>query len=238
MNCQATQALYHNAIDCRRQGQIALYRHALTKGRRSQLWAGLTGRSPWLLSLEEISHACTVQARSSGGTRTVAITQICGSEGRAGDFDRDFSPLQDHTCERWLGIASALQQGRYLPPVALIQVGDLYFVRDGHHRISVARALGQKAIEATVEVWQVDRPLPWEQLSPAPSHRRAGNHKEPRTLASGSHLASILGWLRSILCPVPGHRTGLRTGQAASEMVSGLLRQPPQGGRDLPCQAA
>jgi hypothetical protein len=49
-----------------------------------------------------------------------------------------------------------------LPPVVLVQVGDVYFVRDGHHRISVARALGQLDIEAEVTVWEVAGPLPWD----------------------------------------------------------------------------
>jgi hypothetical protein len=46
--------------------------------------------------------------------------------------------------------------------VELIQIGEVYFVQDGHHRISVARALGQRTIEAQVVVWQVSGPLPWE----------------------------------------------------------------------------
>ena len=50
-----------------------------------------------------------------------------------------------------------------MPPVELVQVRDAYFVRDGHHRISVARALGQRDIEAEVMVWHVDGPLPWEE---------------------------------------------------------------------------
>ena len=53
--------------------------------------------------------------------------------------------------------------GDIAPPVELIQVGDLYFVRDGHHRISVARAMGQEAIEAKVTAWHVVGSLPWEQ---------------------------------------------------------------------------
>ena len=194
MMCQATQAVYQNALDSRQQGQNALYEQALARGRRGQLWSGLRGRSRRLLSLEEISQACTVQARCSGGARTVAIAQICGSENRASDFDCDFNPIQDHTHDRWLGIASALQRGRSLPPVALIQVGDRYFVRDGHHRISVTRALGQTAIEATVEVWQVNRPLPWEELSQEPGRRRGGSQEEPRS-------DSILGWLSGLLRP-------------------------------------
>ena len=54
-----------------------------------------------------------------------------------------------------------------LPPVALIQVGHLYFVRDGHHRISVARALGQETIDAEVTVWDVACPPAWEPQVPA-----------------------------------------------------------------------
>jgi hypothetical protein len=197
MICEATRAVYQNAVDCRQQGHIALYHTALQRGQRGQLWSSLTGRSRRLLSLEEVSAACTVQARSSAGVRTVAIDQICGSENRAVDFDCDFNPLQDHTHDRWLGIASAMQRGRTLPPVALIQVGDHYFVRDGHHRISVARALGQTAIEATVEIWQVETPISWEKSAQTTRHRRTRKHEDVRP-------ASILGWLSGILQPAEG----------------------------------
>jgi hypothetical protein len=52
--------------------------------------------------------------------------------------------------------------GMSMPPVELVQVKDAYFVRDGHHRISVARAMGQRDIEAEVMVWHLDGHLPWE----------------------------------------------------------------------------
>jgi hypothetical protein len=78
--------------------------------------------------------------------------------------------------------------------VALIQVSDRYSVRDGRHRNAVTWALGPKAIEATVEVWQVDGPLPWEQRAQAPSHGRAGNREE-------LHPAALLGWLSGLLHP-------------------------------------
>jgi len=199
MMSPARQALYHNAPDCRQHGQHALYARALERGRRGQLWSGFSRTSRGLLSLEEISQAGTVQARSSGETCMVAIAHICGSENRAADFDCDFNPLQDRTRDRWLGIASALQRGRCLPPVALIQVCDRYFVRDGHHRISVAKALGQKTIEATVEVWQAGETLPWEQMSQASSRRHARNHEGPSRLVRGSRPALILGWLSGLL---------------------------------------
>ena len=139
-----------------------LYRSALGRGRRGQFWSKLTGGSRCLLGLKSIEANCRVRADSDAGQRTVPIAQIGGSEGRAGDFDRDFNPIRGHTRQRWLGIAAAREQGKALPPVSLVQVGDIYFVKDGHHRISVARAFGQEAIEAKVVVWQVEGALPWE----------------------------------------------------------------------------
>ena len=60
----------------------------------------------------------------------------------------------------WLSVAVARQRGKSLPQVQLIQVGDVCFCRDGYHRIPVARALGQRDIEAEVTVWQVDGQCP------------------------------------------------------------------------------
>jgi hypothetical protein len=91
------------------------------------------------------------------------IEQIRGSAARSADFDSLFYPSQGHSQKRWVSIAAARMMAFVLPPVELIQVGDSYFVRDGHYRISVARALGEEYIEAEVTVWQVSQPLPGEQ---------------------------------------------------------------------------
>jgi hypothetical protein len=117
-----------------------------------------------------------VIGRYSAGSQTVALKQIKGSvsTGREQDYDLDFYPLQEHDRERWKNVAVVWQAGLSLPPVELIQVGELYFVRDGHHRVSVARALGQSYIDAVVTVWQVAEPLPAAAGSqtnkPCPSH--------------------------------------------------------------------
>jgi len=147
----------------------SLYSRARSQGWQGQIWSTLTGRSRRLLTLAEIEANSTVHARRYAGIRTVPIGQVRGSQGRSNDFDRDFNPLQDHNKRRWLGVAAARERGKPLPPVQLVQVGDVYFVQDGHHRISVARALGQRAIEATVMVWQVTGPLPWEESAAAHS---------------------------------------------------------------------
>ena len=129
-----------------------LYSRARDRGLWGQVWSTLTGRSRRLLALGEIEATYTVHAHRYAGIRTVPISQIRGSGGRSDDFDRDFNPLQDHNKRRWLSIATARRRGKALPPVGLVQIGDVHFVCDGHHRISVARAMGQQDIEAKVMV--------------------------------------------------------------------------------------
>ncbi len=138
------------------------YRDALLRARLRQAWSVLTGQSRRLLDLEDVRTACAIRGRHYAGARSVPIDKIRGSEGRSTDFDTDFQPLKEHAKGRWLSIAAAREQGVALPVVDLIQIGDLYFVRDGHHRISVARAWGQETIDAEVTVWEVVGPLPWE----------------------------------------------------------------------------
>jgi hypothetical protein len=187
---------------------VALYNRARSRGQRGRAWSALTGRPRRLLPLAEVDAACAVQTRRYTGMQTVPIGRIGGSEGRSNDFDRDFNPLQHHTKGRWLGIATARRRGKEMPPVELIRVGDVYFVRDGHHRISVARALGQRDVEAEVTVWQVSGPLPWEQPASVPGatgqevraelrHKRAkdGARLQERFLPGLSNLLAAV-WMR------------------------------------------
>jgi hypothetical protein len=139
-----------------------LYHTARNWGRMHRVRSLLTGKSHRLFSLEAIQTVCDVRGRRYAGVQIVPIRQIRGSVGRPKDFDVNFAPLQTHTKARWLSIAVARQAGEEMPPVKLIRIGDVYFVRDGHHRISVARALGQQEIEAEVIVWQIAGPLPWK----------------------------------------------------------------------------
>jgi hypothetical protein len=138
---------------------LRLYQRMRRRGWLGQLWTALTGQTRHLFDLGAIEAHYATGDRRHGGCRTVPLRQIRGSEGRCREFDLSFHPLQSHSAARWLSIATASRMGVALPPVELIQVGDVYFVRDGHHRISVARALGQTQIDAKVTVWQVSRPM-------------------------------------------------------------------------------
>jgi hypothetical protein len=146
-----------------------LYAAARNRARLRRVWSALTGRPHRLLDLAAVQARCDVRHRYQAGIHTVPIRQIRGSEGRSRDFDADFRPLRAHTKTRWSGVAGARWRGLALPPVTLIQIGGIYFVRDGHHRISVARAFGQPDIEAEVTIWQVSGPLPWERAASAHS---------------------------------------------------------------------
>ncbi len=169
----------------------SLYTRARDQGRRAQFWSALIGRSRGLFDLACVEADCRVTTSYDAGLQMVSIDRIRGSEGRVHDFDCDFYPLKDYNRERWLGIAKARDRGKSLPPVALIQVGDLYFVRDGHHRISVARALGQSEIEAIVIVWQVEGTLPWEVPALASSHRSVGQQIDIGRVFEGLRRGSV-----------------------------------------------
>jgi len=134
-----------------------LYQAARRRARLGKLCSALTGRCRHLFHLSAIQDACGVGGRHYAGTQAVPIDHIRGSEGRCSEFDASFWPLQTRTKRRWLSIALAHYMGESLPPVELIQVGEFYFVRDGHHRISVAKAMGQTYIDAQVIVWEVNR---------------------------------------------------------------------------------
>jgi hypothetical protein len=73
----------------------------------------------------------------------------------ADEFDAEFNPTQERSRNRWIGVALEKMHGRDLPPVELVLVNGVYYVRDGHHRISVSRALGQDFIDAEVTIMKL-----------------------------------------------------------------------------------
>jgi hypothetical protein len=103
--------------------------------------------------LEDVIATRSLSHRHHDGTRAIAIDQIHGTLNRSKDFDYHFHPLNESAQNRWRRVASAMMSGIELPPIEVIQVGEAYFVKDGHHRISVARALGFRYLDAVIEVW-------------------------------------------------------------------------------------
>lgn len=140
---------------------LKLFEHARFSAAFYRLKNALRRRLGHLIDLNRLP-ASRVSNRHYGGIRAVLIDQIHGTLGRSEDFDDQFHPLDERSRDRWVAIAMLRFQGQPLDAVKLIQVGDHYFVEDGHHRISVARALGQAVVDAEVTVWEVNGGLPWQ----------------------------------------------------------------------------
>ncbi len=113
-------------------------------------FAAISGKPDNLLSYDDVKEKLRIGGPIYRGVKTVRIDQIAGSLNRYHDFDRAFLPKQDQTAGRWQRVNRAFYQEIGLPPVVLYKVGDVYFVIDGHHRVSVARDKGQEFIEAEV----------------------------------------------------------------------------------------
>jgi hypothetical protein len=134
---------------------VSVFHSLLWHARLRHAWSKLTRRSHSLLDLDDVRHTKTIESMHEGGCLTIELKKIRGSECRVCDFDDQFLPLNTSTAQRWAGMYAARECGQSLPAVSVVQVGDTFYVRDGHHRISVARVLGEEYIEAHVQVWQV-----------------------------------------------------------------------------------
>lgn len=103
-----------------------------------------------ILPYDEVLDALGFESERSLGLQVVPISTIVGTVDRARDFDRRFRPTSGRVRGRWEQIAAAMRRGDAMPPVDLLRIGETHFVRDGHHRVSVACALGRDEIDAYV----------------------------------------------------------------------------------------
>jgi hypothetical protein len=104
------------------------------------------------LPFDEVVEALGWRGERKLGLQTIPLDSIVGTvEGqRAREFDRSFRPTSRRVRQRWERIAKAMRKGEPMPPIDVYRIGDLHFVRDGHHRVSVARQLGLETIDAYV----------------------------------------------------------------------------------------
>jgi hypothetical protein len=127
------------------------------RARRRSALARLSGRlrrEPGdvglILPYEEVVAALGYLGEQRVGLRTVSLDSIVGTVDRTRDFDRGFRPTTPQVRGRWERIALGMRRGESFPPISVFRVGEIHFVRDGHHRVSVARALGRDVIDAHV----------------------------------------------------------------------------------------
>ncbi|MEA2220745.1 MAG: hypothetical protein QOJ35_3371, partial [Solirubrobacteraceae bacterium] len=135
-----------------------------------------------MLSFDEVIHALGRVGQRDLGLQMIELDSIVGTVNRHKEFDREFRPTSSRARARFERIAEAARRGVALPPIEVYRVGELHFVRDGHHRVSVARALGHPDIEADVtEVFTrvgASRPLRLGDL-PLKSHERLFRERVP-----------------------------------------------------------
>ena len=120
-----------------------------------------------LLSFDDVRRAARLEGQSYGGLKDIPIADIRGSVGRPLDFDASFLPVRPQMRQRWAQLDAAMRHGEALPPIEVYHLGGVYFVKDGHHRVSVARQLGWKTIKARVIEVRTRAPLSGDMDAPA-----------------------------------------------------------------------
>ncbi|HLQ54206.1 MAG TPA: chromosome partitioning protein ParB, partial [Streptosporangiaceae bacterium] len=103
-----------------------------------------------ILPFDEVVAALGRQGERSLGLQTIRLDTVVGTVDSRRDFDRRFRPTSGRVRERWERLALAQRRGEQIPPIDVYRVGDLHFVIDGHHRVSIALATGQQVIDAYV----------------------------------------------------------------------------------------
>jgi nucleotide-binding universal stress UspA family protein len=126
------------------------FHQARNKAMLKEIIAHLTGEPTHLLSYDEVRRKMKVQGLAERGLKEIPVNAIIGSLGRYNDFTRDFLPRKDSVKDRWARVKAATSGLVGLPPIQVYQIGEIYFVIDGNHRVSVARHLGATYIQAYV----------------------------------------------------------------------------------------
>jgi hypothetical protein len=128
-----------------------------SRARRRHVLARLAGwlrRRPGdagrILSFDEVVAALGWRGEHYLGLQIIRLDTVAGTAGSRREFDRSFRPASGRVRERWERLDLAQRRGAAMPPIEVYRVGDLHFVKDGHHRVSVALATGRKTIEAYV----------------------------------------------------------------------------------------
>ncbi len=135
------------------------FTHARQRAILRDFVARIGGRTNDLVPYRDVRRRVSPEGEQYRGVRSVPVDAIVGSTDRFRDFDRAFLPRRAHTRGRWTSIDRAYYEDKVLPPVQLYKVGDVYFVKDGNHRVSVARDRGQAFIDAEVTEGRVRAPL-------------------------------------------------------------------------------
>lgn len=197
------------------------FHRARRRAALQELFARIRGESVALLSYEEVRRKLKASSGRERGLRDVPLDAIVGSVGRYTDFTRTFLPKDEVDAHRWARVKVAALDMAGLPPIELYRIGDVYFVRDGHHRVSVAREIGATHIQAYVTEIQAEVPLTPD--------------TDPEDLILKAEYAEFLRWsdlhhLRpdvDLILTAPGKYEDLKEHISVHRYYMGLERQEP-----------
>lgn len=127
------------------------FNRARRKALVEEIVAGINGSNLDLLSFDAVVEKLRLRHTVNCGLQDIPLKQIAGSCGRYADFTRTFTPRRaGRDKERWRQIYTLATTGQGFPPIEVYKVDQVYFVRDGNHRVSVAQELGWETIQAYV----------------------------------------------------------------------------------------
>lgn len=139
------------------------FQKARTRAFFNEIFSSLFRKNNELFQFDEVKQLVSPHGMQYRGLQSIPIDKIVGSEGRYQDFDRDFMPISDTVQLRWENLDLASRQNVTLPPISVYKIGEFYFVRDGNHRVSVAKQRGQDFIDA--EVVELYTKVPLEHMT-------------------------------------------------------------------------
>ena len=175
-----------------------------------------------ILPFEEVARALGRVGERRLGQELIPLDSIVGTVDRSREFDRDFRPTSPRVRERWQRINLAQRKGEAMPPIDVYRIGELHFVKDGHHRVSVARALGHKDINAYVTEVQTqvgaDREIRLKDL-PLKSHQRLFFERVPLSPEERERIHLSDEWRYAALAEAV-EAWGFRASQARGEKMS------------------
>ena len=135
------------------------FQSARQRGAVQEILARLTGKSTQLLSYDDVAEKLKLRARTERGVQHIPLAAIVCSVGRNTDFTRTFLPRHAGDQQRWANVKAVfmdINSGSSLPPIEVYKVGEVYFVVDGNHRVSIAKQEGLTTIEARVIEFKTD----------------------------------------------------------------------------------
>jgi hypothetical protein len=132
------------------QSDFGRARRRQLASRLARRMRGEPGDVSMILPFDEVIEALGRKRERRLGLQTIPLDSIVGTVDRTREFDRSFRPTTRRVKRRWQRIAEAIRRGEGMPPIEVYRVGDMHFVQDGHHRVSVARQLRLDVIEAYV----------------------------------------------------------------------------------------